>query len=166
MRNPLSAIMQCADGISSTIREAHSGESGVNKFDQSSAESMLELAQTIVFCAQHQTRIVNDILTLSRLDSSLLTVSLIATDPVSTLTHALKLHQQELLSSKIDSIVCVEDSYRSHSVDRVLLDPSRLLQLLINLISNAIKLWVVRSISSFPALTSVAHDLERGALSR
>lgn len=165
MRNPLSAIMQCADGISSTIREAQSSEKGVDIFDQSSAESILELAQTIVFCAQHQTRIVNDILTLSRLDSSLLTVSLIATDPVSTLTHALKLHQQELLSSKIDSIVCVEDSYKSNSVDRVFLDPSRLLQLLINLISNAIKLCVVSSRPFFSELISVAHDPERSALS-
>lgn len=142
MRNPLSAIIQCADGINSTLLEARNKAPAQAQtiISAEDMDSILELAQTITLCSQHQTRIVNDILTLSKLDASLLTVSVVAVDPISTLEHALKLHQQELRNAKIESKLQIEDSYKSLCVERAFLDPSRLLQVLINLITNAIKL--------------------------
>lgn len=144
MRNPLSAIMQCADGIVSSLNDmlTSADQTRPAAFSQSTINVMLEMAQTIVLCAQHQNRIVNDILTLSKLDASLLTVTLVATDPIGTLESALKLHQRELLNAGITGSLIVEDSYKELGISGVFLDPSRLLQLLINLVANAIKLWV------------------------
>lgn len=157
LRNPLSAIIQCADGITSTLSSARKTVAATISTEIGTADldSMLELAQTIALCAQHQTRIVNDILTLSKLDASLLTVSVVAVDPISTLSHALKLHQQELRNAKMTSSLDVQDSYRELDIERILLDPSRVLQVLINLITNAIKLYVAVSESLAKSLADL-----------
>jgi hypothetical protein len=63
MRNPLSAILQCSDEISSSLtgfqklgEEAQSGEKLSDVL-----ESSIDAAQTIALCAQHQVRVsVND----------------------------------------------------------------------------------------------------------
>jgi len=142
MRNPLSAIMQSADGILSSLSEMQvTPASGENQGQHApTMDSMVEMAQTIIFCAQHQNRIVNDILTLSKLDASLLTVTPVPVDPVKTCVSALKLHEQELEKADIAGEIITDDSYHALDIDRVYLDPSRILQLLINLITNAIKL--------------------------
>lgn len=75
----------------------------------------------------------------SKLDSRLLVVSPTEVDPIETIRHSLKLHQQEFSNADVHSEIKVEDSYRALEVDRVFLDPSRLLQVLINLLTNAIK---------------------------
>ncbi len=142
MRNPLSAILQCADGISLTLDDARKFTIGKadTQLNTANLELISESAQTITLCAQHQTRIVNDILTLSKLDASLLVVTPTEVDPVATLQHALKLHQQEFRNANVESYLRIENSYRALNIDRAFLDPSRLLQVLINLITNAIKL--------------------------
>jgi len=84
-------------------------------------------------------RIINDILTLSKLDARLLVVTPVETDPIETVRHALRLHQQEFQNADVENGILIESSYRSLGVDRVFVDPSRLLQVLINLLSNAIK---------------------------
>jgi signal transduction histidine kinase len=91
-------------------------------------------------CANHQKRILDDILTMSKLDASLLIVSLCEVDPIATIQHALQLHQQEFKSAGVEGFVHIDHSYSVLDVQRVFLDPSRLLQVLINLITNAIKL--------------------------
>jgi PAS domain S-box-containing protein len=72
MRNPLSAILQCADEISTILSEFKS--SGSNVIDSSIIADSIDAAQTIALCAQHQKRIVDDVLTLSKLDSAMLMV--------------------------------------------------------------------------------------------
>lgn len=84
-------------------------------------------------------RIINDILTLSKLDARLLVVTPTEVDPVETVRHALRLHQQEFQNADVGNGIRIEQSYHCLNVDRVLLDPSRLLQVLINLLTNAIK---------------------------
>lgn len=135
MRNPLSAILQSAEAITTTIEEAR-GE----PVDADGCQGMAESAQTIILCAQHQKRIVDDILTLSKLDSSLLRVSPEEVDPIATCRHAFKLHHQEIAAAQIQTALHVRDSYYALNITKVFLDPSRLLQVLINLITNAIKL--------------------------
>jgi PAS domain S-box-containing protein len=141
MRNPLSAILQCADGVNTTIQEARqsSDDHTHTSFDREGIEYILESAATIVLCAQHQKRIINDILTLSKLDARLLEVAPTEVDPVETVKHALRLYQQECQNADVESAIQVNQSYHSLAVDRVYLDPSRLLQVLINLLGNAIK---------------------------
>jgi PAS domain S-box-containing protein len=72
MRNPLSAILQCADEISTILSEFKS--SGSDVIDSSIIADSIDAAQTIALCAQHQKRIVDDVLTLSKLDSAMLMV--------------------------------------------------------------------------------------------
>jgi PAS domain S-box-containing protein len=72
MRNPLSAILQCADEISTILSEFKS--SGSNVIDSSIIADSIDAAQTIALCAQHQKRIVDDVLTLSKIDSAMLMV--------------------------------------------------------------------------------------------
>jgi signal transduction histidine kinase len=104
---------------------------------------MSESAATIMTCAVHQKRILDDILTMSKLDASLLVVTPCEVDPIATVQHALQLHQQEFKSAGVEAFVRVESSYHELEVIRVFLDPSRLLQVLINLLTNAIKLYVI-----------------------
>ena len=73
MRNPLSAIFQCTDEILETI-QTHVKRSDPPSMTVSQLRSLEEAAHTIALCAQHQSGIFNDILTVSKLDSQLLTI--------------------------------------------------------------------------------------------
>jgi signal transduction histidine kinase len=65
MRNPLSAILQSADSIVSALEYAQEGEpSKTVELPPDTADEVLEAAQTIILCAQHQKRIVDDVLTM------------------------------------------------------------------------------------------------------
>ena len=73
------------------------------------------------------------------MDARLLVVTPTEVDPIETVKHALRLHQQEFQNADVESGILIETSFRSLNVGRVYLDPSRLLQVLINLLTNAIK---------------------------
>jgi len=138
MRNPLSAIIQCADWIGSSLVE-YSGEGRNLKVPREMAEGYVDAAQTIVLCAQHQKRIIDDILTLSKLDSDLLLITPVEVRPVNVIQNALKMFDSELHKSDMELRFRVDPSYMEIGIDWVKLDPSRLLQVLINLTTNAIK---------------------------
>ncbi|CZR55332.1 related to sensory transduction histidine kinase [Phialocephala subalpina] len=141
MRNPLSAILQCSDEITTSLTDYKSGDEN-NKSTQKLLDildSSIDAAQTIALCAQHQKRIVDDILTLSKLDSALLTVTPVAVQPVAVVQRALKMFEGELDTNDIAMEFNMEKSYLDLEIDWVKLDPSRLLQVLINLTTNAIK---------------------------
>lgn len=104
-----------------------------------SVASNLDAAQTISFCAQHQTRIIDDILTLSKLDSSLLHITPVEVQPSIVVESSLKIFDGELRKNGVNLKYIVEQSYSDLAVDWVKLDPARVLQILINLLSNAIK---------------------------
>ncbi|KAH8883669.1 hypothetical protein GQ53DRAFT_752891 [Thozetella sp. PMI_491] len=140
MRNPLSAILQCADEITSTIERNQLGDAvqtvpGL----QMLLDSCVEAANTISLCANHQKRIVDDILTLSKLDSKLLLVTPIDVQPVTVVQDVLRMFEAELNSQGIQCRFQIEPSYLDLAVDWVKLDPSRIRQVLINLMTNAMK---------------------------
>jgi signal transduction histidine kinase/CheY-like chemotaxis protein len=137
MRNPLSAILQCADEISTGLGDFQEGESNV--IDPELVKNSVEAAQTITLCAQHQKQIVDDILTLSKLDSHMLMVTPIDVQPVSVVQRALKMHENEVRNADIDMRFIVDPSFTNMGIDWVKIDPQRVLQVLINLTSNAIK---------------------------
>ncbi|APA09653.1 hypothetical protein sscle_05g044230 [Sclerotinia sclerotiorum 1980 UF-70] len=146
MRNPLSAILQCSDEITSaltspTIKRLVSIMQDVEASKEISEyiESSIDAAQTIALCAQHQKRIVDDILTLSKLDSALLVVSPVSSEPVSVARRAIKMFEGDIEKHGISIEFQIQDSYSDLNISWVKLDPSRLLQVLINLLTNAIK---------------------------
>lgn len=139
MRNPLSAILQCADEISTTLTSFQSDHDTLQSSLDSLLDNAVDSAHTIALCAQHQKRIVDDVLTLSKLDSALLLVTPDDVLPVSVAQRALKMFDGEVQTADIQLDFTVDESMEKLSVKWVKLDPSRLLQVLINLITNAIK---------------------------
>ncbi|PSK53101.1 Hybrid signal transduction histidine kinase K [Elsinoe australis] len=163
MRNPLSAILQCSDEISAIMTKMRDQQtSKPDKDDKDMDESVtsaLEAAQTIALCAQHQKRIVDDILTLSKLDSELLLVTPVDAQPLTVVQRALKMHEGELASNDIKLEFKVDQSYNDLGIDWVRFDPSRVLQVLINLTTNAIKFTTPESERSI--VVSLAASMEK-----
>lgn len=139
MRNPLSAIVQCADSIGSSLGEFGGSVKGDVTIPQELVESNLDAAQTIALCAQHQKRIIDDVLTLSKLDSNLLLITPVEVQPSLFIGNALKMFDNELQKNNVELRFKVDDSYVTTGINWVKLDPSRVAQVLINLLSNAIK---------------------------
>ena len=162
MRNPLSAILQCADQIAGNISSfaAHTDRRQVENL----LENCLDAANTINLCASHQKRIVDDILTLSKLDSDLLAVTPVDEQPVRVVQRALKMFEAELTAHDIEFEFRVDESFERHGVKWVKLDPSRLRQILINLMTNAIKFtqsrekrYIVVSLSAFSDISDIVN---------
>jgi signal transduction histidine kinase len=153
MRNPLSAMLHCADAIISSLNDYRKmsvmsdyafGEPSTTKttariLPQNLIDESIEAADTIIYCAMHQKRIVDDILTLSRLDSELLVISPEAEQPVQLVQNATKMFEAELKRAEMTLEFKEEESIRDLKVEWTLLDPSRVLQIFINLMTNAIK---------------------------
>lgn len=161
MRNPLSAILQCADEISGTLAKYRS----LTEYNSEVArlkvalEGCLEAANTITLCASHQKRIVDDILTLSKLDSQLLLVTPVDVQPVAVVQRVLKMFEGELNTNSIQMKFQVKNRYLDLGVDWVRLDPSRLLQVLINLMTNAIKFTNARPERSIVVTLDASIDI-------
>jgi signal transduction histidine kinase len=148
MRNPLSALIGCADEIISLLNDfrnavRNSGKSPLTGSEVAKSlyllDEAVEAADTIIYCAMHQKRIIDDILTLSRLDSNLLLVSPEPSQPLQLVRSAIKMFEAELKRSDTKLDFVEEDSLQALNIQWTLLDPSRVLQVLINLMTNAIK---------------------------
>ncbi|KAK3397875.1 putative histidine kinase group protein [Sordaria brevicollis] len=164
MRNPLSAIIHCADAITATLSRVqelvggdhHGSDSDARSYaSEGAADSQpnyelraevcelldngIDSAETIVGCAQHQKRIVDDILTMSKLDSKLLAITPITVNPIQMVKEALKMFEVEARRVDINLSMVVDKSYYDLGVKYLDFDPSRLKQVLINLLTNALK---------------------------
>ncbi|KAF7924428.1 uncharacterized protein EAE98_007479 [Botrytis deweyae] len=170
MRNPLSALIGCADEILSSLHEYEDSIkkfSGLEKVHESTSteppthliSSAIEATDTIIYCAMHQKRIIDDILTLSRLDSNLLVVSPEPSQPVHIIHNALKMFESELKQADTKLNFVQHDSIGKLHVDWTLLDPSRVLQVLLNLMTNAIKFTRTEEVRRITV--TMAASLER-----
>ncbi|CAD0093465.1 unnamed protein product [Aureobasidium mustum] len=130
MRNPLSSILQLADGIMSLLETPPAPDT---------IESLRDSAQTITLCARHMKTIIDEVLTFSKLDSNLLVLSLERSQVPTIIETALKMFEKEIEHANIVANMEIDQSYMKLAVDYVLVDPSRLLQVIINFLSNSIK---------------------------
>ena len=78
-------------------------------------------------------------LTLSKLDSGLFAMTPVDVRLDSVARDAVKMFEGEARSAGVELEICLEDSCRALGVETVSLDPTRVLQILINLVTNAIK---------------------------
>jgi PAS domain S-box-containing protein len=161
MRNPLSAMLHCTDAIIASLsrvqdidtssaplspgnssydaRGRSPGESGRSEEVRRLLEDSIENAEIIVTCAQHQKRIVDDILTMSKLDSKFLAVTPCTVNPIQIVKDALKMFEVEARRVDIVLTSIVDKSFDQLGYDYLDLDPSRVKQVLINLLTNALK---------------------------
>lgn len=146
MRNPLSAVLQCADEIVGNLSQLRLAEDAASSTQSDASnrlslalESCIEAANTITLCVSHQKRIVDDILTLSKLDSQLLLVTPVDARPIQVVQRVIKMFASELEQNRVQLDFRIERGYRDMGIDKVKLDPSRLMQVLINLMTNAIR---------------------------
>ncbi|KAI0591006.1 histidine kinase HHK13p [Pyrenophora tritici-repentis] len=156
MRNPLSAILQCADEISTILSDFRA--SGSKVMDAGILADSIDAAQTIALCAQHQKRIVDDVLTLSKLDSAMLMVTPVDTQPLQVVQRALKMFEGEVQTAGIQMEFVLTDSFTRLGVDWVKIDPSRVLQVLINLTTNAIKFTTTEETRTIKVVLSASRE--------
>jgi CheY-like chemotaxis protein/anti-sigma regulatory factor (Ser/Thr protein kinase) len=98
-------------------------------------EAVIENVSVIISCCAHQRRIIDDILTLSKLDSKLLAIAPSLTDLNSMLTELEKMFEAD--AQKFDVTLRVDKNLGK--VQWAMLDTGRLTQVLTNLITNATK---------------------------
>jgi len=138
MRNPLSAIFHCADMIQTSFDDVKS--KGYTEVDLLEAlHSNVDSARTILMCANHQKRIVDDVLTLSKLEYMMLSLSPRPTQPVNMIDQAVRMFEATFKSHDIKITITPDPSLEANGIDWILCDPSRVGQILINLLTNAIK---------------------------
>jgi signal transduction histidine kinase len=70
-----------------------------------------------VQCALHQKSIVDDILSMSKLDSNLLIITPIAVQPTKIVQNALDMLASEARSAGVTMKMNIEDSYKDLSID-------------------------------------------------
>jgi signal transduction histidine kinase/ActR/RegA family two-component response regulator len=141
MRNPLSAIVHCADAISLSIDDikAKTDSRGIPDSVLDALKANASAASIILDCCKHQKRIIDDILTLSRLESTFLSLKPTAVRPSALVNSVLSMFEAELRSKIISTTVVAEPSIEELNIDHVQLDASRVTQIFINLLTNAIK---------------------------
>jgi hypothetical protein len=89
LRNPLSAVVQCADSVMASLEHLLTDTTNPSSIRLNSTQvqdainTSIDALQTIVSCSLHQKRVIDDVLTLSKLDSNLIRIT-----PMSVL-HAL-----------------------------------------------------------------------------
>lgn len=134
MRNPLSAIVHSAEEILSSL----CGDRAQELANTATADAV-EAAETIIHCADHSTRIVDDILLVSKLDSGLLNITPTVVQPAVAIKQALKMFDGEMKAADINRSFTVDESFSALKIDWLLVDINRVLQVFVNLITNAIK---------------------------
>jgi signal transduction histidine kinase/CheY-like chemotaxis protein len=152
IRNPLSAILHCTEDIQEAIYNT--------KREDISLSNITEAAETISLCITHQKKIVNDVLTFSKLDASMLSLSPHKVQPKRHLTTPLSIFRPEIRKQRIKFEYKVDVSYGNCGIDWVMADLDRMGQVLINILSNAIK-FTAKSGNERKLRVSMGASVER-----
>ncbi|KAE8349186.1 hypothetical protein BDV28DRAFT_160703 [Aspergillus coremiiformis] len=133
VRNPLSAILHCTEDILEVVQRKDQQDLGIP------LEVITQAAETISLCVAHQKKIVDDVLTFSKLDAEMLTLAPRRVQPRQHLATSLTMFRPELRKHGIDFEYKLNHSYAECEVDWVVGDLDRMSQVLVNLVCNAIK---------------------------
>ncbi|CAD0085031.1 unnamed protein product [Aureobasidium vineae] len=135
MRNPLGAILLLADGILTSLPPV-SDSAQATMLTPDSRHTLVDIAASIQLCANHQKVIVEEILTFSRLDSNLLVLAPEKVRPSETVQTVLRMVKAELDYDHIQGSMKIQQSFIDLAIDNVLLDPGRLSQVILNLMTS------------------------------
>ncbi|KAL6708235.1 hypothetical protein ACN47E_003419 [Coniothyrium glycines] len=135
IRNPLSAVMHLAEEVKEVTREIATGHEDIRE----QVTDILDAADTILLCVSHQNTLVDDILSFSKLDSMMLSLVPRETRPKWEFSQALRVFHSEFKAKNIKFHYAMDVSYDELGVEIVVADLNRMKQVLVNLITNAIK---------------------------
>ncbi|KAJ3150504.1 hypothetical protein HDU86_006382 [Geranomyces michiganensis] len=158
LRNPLNGIYHNADLIHESLEKVHEEVNGLRRkyshisggtldqgFEQALARvdtdilQSIEAIETINQCAQHQKNIADDVLQVSKISMNLLRLSHVDYQPRNEIQSIVRMFQSEANAKDILLTLDVSPSYDQLHVNWVRGDPKRLAQVLINLLSNAVR---------------------------
>ncbi|PNS18155.1 Hybrid signal transduction histidine kinase K [Sphaceloma murrayae] len=157
MRNPLNAIIQCAEEATQLLQ--NSTIDGSKALSREHASASLDAVNTILYCGHHQKQIIDDVLTISKLDSKLLTLATTATKPAIVANQALQIYDSTIRASNIEASVVVQDLDGGQK--RIMVDAGRILQILINLVGNAVKFLKDRPVRKLKVTVKVSRQAPR-----
>ncbi|KEQ65307.1 uncharacterized protein M437DRAFT_18486, partial [Aureobasidium melanogenum CBS 110374] len=154
IRNPLSAVLHCAENILDAVQD------GEAVSDNIAVDEIVDSVHTIQLCVDHQKTLVDDVLSFSKLDASMLSLAPRATKPKVQMADTLKIFQPELRKRDVDFSYTVRPEYDSCNVDWVMADLVRISQVIVNLMTNAIK-FTTKSERKKKIDIEVAASMER-----
>lgn len=128
------------------------------------SEDILNAAGTILTCSRHARRIMDDVLTFSKMGARLLKIHPVPCQPVVLFKSALAIFQGDALASAATLQYHVHDSLKQLKVDWVLLDQGRCIQIVANLVTNALKF--VRNQPERAVDVTIAASLNRTPMTR
>ena len=142
IRTPMTAILGFTDLLREECRDSPSAVQGID---------------TIQRNGNHLLEIINDILDLSKIESGKLEVERISCSPVQLVCEATSLMQIRADGKGIS----LKTEFKGPIPQRIQTDPTRLRQILLNLLGNAIKFTEVGSVRLVTELEQVADEEPR-----
>ena len=147
IRTPMTAIIGYADLLASEDDYA------------CGTSNALGAVRTIQDNAKYLLTIINDILDMSKIEAGMMTIECIGSNPVQVIEEVTSLLRPRANEKGIDLFV----RYDNQVPERIQSDPTRLRQILINLVGNAIKFTdqgqVTVHVSSNPAQRTMRFDI-------
>lgn len=123
-------MTQLADGIAQSLPDAELHPS--REEYRAIVEENVDAANTILACAAHQKRVIDDVLILSRLESRMLSITPVPERPSKLVSDTIKMFSAEV-SMNGSTIEAVRDpSYDDFGIDYVMMDTSRLTQVCVH----------------------------------
>ena len=135
LRNPLSAIVQSVDLVQAGLERILKTTALQEVY--SIVEDELSTLSNVDLCAQHMRRIIDDTINISKIESNLLVITPDAVNLSHFFASTLGMFKAEAKMKNIELQLDISPEIQAQP--RFMLDPARLSQILINLITNSIK---------------------------
>ncbi|ORX86569.1 hypothetical protein K493DRAFT_307056 [Basidiobolus meristosporus CBS 931.73] len=144
LRNPLNGIYHSADLLHESLEKMQKEvrQESIRKVAnwlEKEIEDDLDVVDTITLCAQHQKKIADDVLHMSKINMNLLVLSKTKLRPIEVVTNVIRMFETEVRLKEIDLKFVLAEGYTRMKVDWVKGDPTRFTQILINFVTNAIR---------------------------
>lgn len=149
MRNPLNGITGFTEIVNESLlrlrdrttqfREHHSDVSQFLNDIEEQLKLDLDCLDALHHCAKHQNRIADDVLQLSKLSMKLVSVDQVPFDPIIETGRCIRMFEREANIKNVEVNLSIAHKFVELQISSVYGDPIRFAQVLINLLSNALR---------------------------